>query len=92
MTQILISTDGKNNSGDASWENAEIVIDPYAFVRVQDVLNASSAKSGAQLLTVDSYLRVAANIAGQSDVIVLAVQSLDNTSDCVGALTYRETY
>lgn len=36
MTQILISTDGKNNSGDASWENAEIVIDPYAFVRVQD--------------------------------------------------------
>jgi hypothetical protein len=82
-------------SGNASqFSTTHVAVTEANGYRLQSsyVLNASSAKSGTQTTAVDSYLRVAANIAGQSDVLVLAVQTLDTTSACVGTIAYREFY
>lgn len=61
-------------------------------IQTEYVLNSTGKKASVQVAEVDSYLRVAADYAGASDVLVLAVQTVTNTSDCYGTISYKELY
>jgi hypothetical protein len=82
-------------SGDASeFSTSNVAITEANGYRIQTeyILNSTGKKASVQATAVDSYLQVAADIAGTSEVLVLAVQTQASTSDVLGVISYKELY
>ena len=83
---------GSGDASEISTDNVAVTEANGYRIQTEYVLNSTGKKASVQVAEVDSYLRVAADYAGASDVIVLAVQTVTNTSDCYGTISYKELY